>query len=185
MQNWNDNALARMPGVRDRTVRLRFDKDEGGFNLNMPTDIIGSIAERGREAAVELINRFVPAPADAAPTAGWDQQRWIRRDVLLRALNERMPGLIQALGGSIAHASSYEELTERSRQQAPPCHSGPLTRAETQALDALTDALRRLADAFGRDGASYPDAPFRSRCCGYGRPYRRTLPTPTSASCHV
>jgi len=160
MQNWNDNALARMPGVRDRTVRLRFNKDEGGFNLNMPTDIITTIAERGREAAVELINRFVPPSDDAPPTAGWDQQRWIRRDVLLRALNERMPGLIQALGSSIPHASSYQELTERSRQQAPPCHSDPLSPEEALALDALTEALLRVADAFAKNASHYANSPL-------------------------
>jgi predicted acylesterase/phospholipase RssA len=160
MQNWNDNALARMPGVRDRTVRLRFHKDEGGFNLNMPPDIISSIAERGREAADELIKRFVPASAGAPPAAGWDEQRWIRRDVLLRAFNERMSGLLQALGDDIPHASSYLQLTERARQQAPPCHDEPLTADEARALDALTDALRKVTDAFGADAPRYPNTPL-------------------------
>jgi predicted acylesterase/phospholipase RssA len=160
MQNWNDNALARMPGVRDRTVRLRFHPDEGGFNLNMPTDIISSIAERGREAAVELIKRFVPDAAGAPPTTGWDQQRWIRRDVLLRAFNERMPGLLQALGNAIPHASSYAQLTERAREQAPPCHDRALTADEIRALDALTDALRGLSDAFGASAQRYPNTPL-------------------------
>jgi len=160
MQNWNDNALSRMPGVRDRVVRLRFNKDEGGFNLNMPSDVIGSIAERGREAAAELIKRYVPLPAGAPQASGWDQQRWIRRDVLLRAFNERMPGLNQALGANISHASSYQELTARAKQQAPPCHAEPLTPEEAHALDALTDALRKVADAFGKDAPNYANAPF-------------------------
>jgi hypothetical protein len=160
MQNWNDNALARMPSVRDRVVRLRLHKNEGGFNLNMPADVMATIAGRGHDAAIELIKRYVPATDGAVSAAGWDQQRWTRRDVLLRALNERMAGLAQALGQNIPHASSYQELTERAGREAPPCHSAPLTREETEALDALTDALRRLADAFGRDGADYPYAPF-------------------------
>lgn len=160
MQNWNDNALSRMPGVRDRIVRLRFHKDEGGFNLNMPSDVIGSIAQRGHEAAGELIKRYVPFPAGAPPAEGWDQQRWIRRDVFLRAFNERMPGLAQALGASIAHASSYQELTARARQQAPPCHADPLTPEEAHALDALTDALRNAAEAFNKNAASYANAPL-------------------------
>jgi predicted acylesterase/phospholipase RssA len=160
MQNWNDNALARMPSVRDRVVRLRLHKNEGGFNLNMPADVMATIAGRGHDAAIELIKRYVPATDGAVSAAGWDQQRWTRRDVLLRALNERMAGLAQALGQNIPHASSYQELTERAGREAPPCHSAPLTREETEALDALTDALRRLADAFGRDGADYSDAPF-------------------------
>jgi predicted acylesterase/phospholipase RssA len=160
MQNWNNNALARMPGVRDRVVRLRLQKDEGGFNLNMPGNVMNEIVGRGRDAATEIIKRYVAAGVGARPAAGWDQQRWTRRDVLLRALNERMAGLAQALGQNIPHASSYQELTQRAAREAPPCHVAPLAREETEALDALTDALSRIAYAFGQNGAGYPDAPF-------------------------
>jgi len=71
-----------------------------------------------------------------------------------------MPGLIQALGSSIPHASSYQELTERSKEQEPPCHSGPLTSEETLALEALTDALRRVADAFAKNAPHYANTPL-------------------------
>ena len=40
MQNWNDNTQARSAGVRDRVVRVRLSKIEGGMNLNMPSDVI-------------------------------------------------------------------------------------------------------------------------------------------------
>jgi predicted acylesterase/phospholipase RssA len=160
MQNWNDNALSRMPGVRDRIVRLRLKKDEGGFNLNMDSDLIRGIAERGGNAAVELIERFVPAQPGAPPTQGWNQQRWVRRDVLLHALNDRMSGLAQALGENIPHASPYAELTGSAAHEAPPCHSAALTAVEIRALDALSDALRNLAQAFGRDARDYPNTPL-------------------------
>ena len=160
MQNWNDNALSRMPGVRDRIVRLRLKKDEGGFNLNMDSELIKGIAERGGNAAVELIERFIPAPPGAPPTAGWNQQRWVRRDVLLHALNERMPGLAQALGENIPHASSYDELTASAEQEAPPRHRAALTPTEIRALDALTDALRNVAQAFAKDAQDYPNTPL-------------------------
>lgn len=160
MQNWNDNALSRMPGMRDRIVRLRLKKDEGGFNLNMDSELIKGIAERGGNAAVELIERFIPAPPGAPPTAGWNQQRWVRRDVLLHALNERMPGLAQALGENIPHASSYDELTASAEQEAPPRHRAALTPTEIRALDALTDALRNVAQAFAKDAQDYPNTPL-------------------------
>jgi predicted acylesterase/phospholipase RssA len=159
MQNWNDNALSRMPGVRDRIVRLRLKDDEGGFNLDMGKTLIDRIAARGRAAAIELIERYVPQEDGAPPAPGWDQQRWIRRDVLIDALNERMAGLAQALRLDIPHASSYEELTTRAQAAAPPCHDNPLTAQETCSLDALTDALRAVAEAFGKSAAAYPNAP--------------------------
>ena len=46
MQSWNDNTLRRMPGVRDRVVRVRLDAGEGGINLNMEPEVIDRLAER-------------------------------------------------------------------------------------------------------------------------------------------
>jgi hypothetical protein len=54
MQNWNDNSLARMPGVRDRVARVRLNAKEGGMNLNMEARLIKNIAERGVQATKEL-----------------------------------------------------------------------------------------------------------------------------------
>jgi hypothetical protein len=71
-----------------------------------------------------------------------------------------MSGLAQALGESTPHASSYRELTMRARQEAPPCHAEPLTPEQAQALDGLTDALRKLAAAFGKDASHYANAPL-------------------------
>ena len=159
MQNWNDNALSRMPGVRDRIVRLRLNDDEGGFNLDMDRQLIERIAMRGRDAAVKLIERYVPQENAAASAPGWDQQRWIRRDVLIDALKERMAGLAQALRPSIPHASSYQELTARAQATAPPCHDHALTPEQVRSLDALTYALQDVAAAFSKSAEDYPNAP--------------------------
>ena len=48
MQNWNDNALSRMPGVRDRIARVRLQPTEGGLNLNMEGGVIQAVAEPWR-----------------------------------------------------------------------------------------------------------------------------------------
>lgn len=58
MQNWNDNTVRLMPGFRDRVARVRLEDGEGGMNLNMEPHIIEDLAERGEEAANELIRRF-------------------------------------------------------------------------------------------------------------------------------
>ena len=53
MQNWNDNALSRMPGVRDRIARVRLKPTEGGLNLNMEGDVIQAVAERAEALIAE------------------------------------------------------------------------------------------------------------------------------------
>jgi hypothetical protein len=62
MQNWNDNTLSRMSGVRDRVVRVRLADDEGGLNPNMPATLIQVVAARGGQAAQELIKKFLGPP---------------------------------------------------------------------------------------------------------------------------
>ena len=71
MQNWNDNTQARLAGVRDRVVRVRLEKNEGGMNLNMPKEVIEDVAKRGGEAADKLIARFLDSP----PPDGWGSMR--------------------------------------------------------------------------------------------------------------
>jgi hypothetical protein len=179
MQNWNDNTLARMPGVRDRVVRLRLKGDEGGMNLNMPPPLIAAIADRGKAAADAILARFLgtthsanaattkATPADAAlgPTAslknwqGWDFQRWVRLDVLLHTLADKTPGLLRSLSAPPPEASSYDKLLEASRTKVPPGHPHPLKPEEVEALQHLLGALRKVAEVFEARSDGYPNAP--------------------------
>ena len=58
MQYWADNAQSALPGYRDRIVEVRLRRDEGGMNLQMPTEVIFRAAEKGRQAAEQLEQRF-------------------------------------------------------------------------------------------------------------------------------
>src|SRR5882724_80557 len=99
MQNWNDNTQARSAGVRDRVVRVRLDENEGGMNLNMPNEVIRSVAMKGGQAADNIIARFLgPPPPDGWD--GWSAQRWARLDVFLYSLSQKIGGLLRALGPS-------------------------------------------------------------------------------------
>lgn len=71
MQNWTDNAQARMPGYRERIVRIAHFDDEGGMNLNMAAPAILSLAARGEAAGQRLVGRF-------ADGDGWENHRWVR-----------------------------------------------------------------------------------------------------------
>ena len=151
MQNWNDNALARMPGVRDRIARVRLNASEGGMNLNMEQTTIAAVATRGATAAAELIARFAAQPASDPETEGWDEQRWVRLCVLLKMIEERVPGLIAALDASVAHVTPYEVLVDRDwvqgKSSAPPGYESSLTAAEREAFRYVLEGLSRVVNA--------------------------------------
>jgi len=76
MQNWSDNTLSRLPGYRDRIRPVPLSVDEGGLNLNMPSEVIIELTKRGVAAGQELIDRFSSPPKE--PKMNWDNHRWVR-----------------------------------------------------------------------------------------------------------
>ena len=173
MQNWNDNTLARSAGVRDRVVRLRLKPKEGGLNLDMRPPLISAIATRGQEAAESLSRRFLPAKssppqqqgpvrvnllpgANGGPWQGWDFQRWVRLDVLIKTLGDKAPGLVHALSSETPYALSYDALLKKGQSQAPPGHAAPLSEAEAQGLADLLKALDRVSADVCNQTAKYP-----------------------------
>jgi predicted acylesterase/phospholipase RssA len=159
MQNWNDNTQARSAGVRDRVVRVRLEKNEGGLNLNMPNGVIGSVAKKGAEAADKIAARFLgPPPPDGWD--GWSAQRWARLDVFLYSLNQKVGGLLKALGPAIPHSNAYSALITQSKVAAPPGHKEPLTMAQAQALEELIRAIENAAEKFRISAPQYPSEPL-------------------------
>jgi predicted acylesterase/phospholipase RssA len=159
MQNWNDNVLSRMPGVRDRVVRVRLQGDEGGMNLNMPKQVIDAVSARGAEAAQGIIARFL-GPVPAGTWDGWSFQRWVRLDVLISALSQKTGGMERALGASVPHSVSYDDLIALSRLSAPPGHNAPVTSGQSDALRLLKEALEAIAQEFELHAADYPNSPI-------------------------
>jgi hypothetical protein len=159
MQNWNDNTQARSAGVRDRVVRVRLEKNEGGMNLNMPKAVIESVAKKGGEGADKIVDRFLSSqPSDGWD--GWSAQRWSRLDVFLYSLTQKIGGMKRALGSSVLHSKSYDELKIQSAVFAPPGRDAPLTSAQIIALNNLTNALDEVADVFATSAPGYPNAPL-------------------------
>jgi len=182
MQNWNDNMLSRMPGVRDRVVRVRLLDDEGGMNLNMEEGLILNIAGRGKEAARRLIRRFAEnahtdtdgTPSDHSSPAeevmgkeaasrtwpGWDFQRFVRLDVLLRTLADKAPGLRRALTAQVRHNTPYGDLIKRAGVEAAPGHLNAFDPNQEKALAALAHELAHAATTFETVAAGYPNEPI-------------------------
>jgi len=154
MQNWNDNALARMPGVRDRVARVRLTATEGGMNLNMPPKLIDKVARKGEDAAAELITRFAQRSASGAQAAGWDEHRLVRLGVFLKLLEARAPSVLMALGRDLPHATDFSALLAQAmhaevaadgKPNLPPGFETVLTPAQHQALVNAMQAVAELS----------------------------------------
>ena len=158
---WNDSTMMRMPGVRDRVVRLYLEPDEGGVNIRMPASRILHLGTTyGTPAARAFIARFL-----APGSRGWDEHRWVRFHCLLVSLRERIANFGKAadldrhampLGAQIEEARHEPPLAApKSRQPTLPSET-PLDAGQVRQLEGLVQALRALEDAF--QVAAQPDA---------------------------
>lgn len=156
MQNWNDVTLSRMPGVRDRVVRVRLEDHEGGMNLNMEAPVIQEVARRGRDAGHALVSRFAETGASGTPAPGWDEHRFVRLMTLLEAVNERIPNIWNALDSRAQHVTPLDALLLRmqalmdadGKPMAPPGFERPLTDEQRAAALQAVYALGDFARAF-------------------------------------
>lgn len=82
MQNWRDNQQCRLPGYRERIVRIALRPDEGGLNLNMPAATIERLFELGRRAGERINGDF-----------DFDAHRWRRYLASQEPLDEMLAGL--------------------------------------------------------------------------------------------
>lgn len=144
MQEWNDNTLSRMPGVRDRVVRIRLNEKEGGLNLNMDPEIITELASRGEDAAEMLIARFAPVHGSGTPAVGWDDQRWIRFGVLLDMLHKYFIGLGLTLSAENIHSTPFEELIRQGLKRQLPGEGNLLTPDQVTALLNVIESMKEF-----------------------------------------
>jgi predicted acylesterase/phospholipase RssA len=148
MQNWGDNVTSRLPGVRDRVVRVRLNPDEGGMNLNMPPETIAKVAARGGEAADELLKRFLP------PGCGWQDQRWIRFRVSLETLRARFLQITQVMDRVDPVTGSYDQLIDEAMLKRLDGEKGILAPQQGAALHNELSGMHALDNVFS---AATPD----------------------------
>jgi predicted acylesterase/phospholipase RssA len=87
MQNWTDNTQSRLPGFRDRIAHVSLTSEEGGLNLDMPTERITALSERGRAAGQMFVQRFGPAQIEPM---NWNNHRWVRYRTAVGAIEEML-----------------------------------------------------------------------------------------------
>ena len=129
---WNDMTMMRMPGVRDRVVRVMLTDEEGGVNIRMTGKQIRELAKTyGRKAAEDFIEKF------ARPgSPGWPEHRWVRFNRLLVALREQLDGIGFATRLD-RHTPSLRQQLEGAKTVAP--LRGP-TRLATKGAPAPSEA---------------------------------------------
>jgi predicted acylesterase/phospholipase RssA len=122
--NWADTELMAMPGYRDRIVHVKLASDEGGFNLNMPSQVIMRVSNRGKCAGELLAARFAPNPGKDPQTREdieltWDNHRWVRYRSVMTAL-EVVARRFRATWISESQPwRSYRELLTRNKDEKP------------------------------------------------------------------
>jgi predicted acylesterase/phospholipase RssA len=103
MEYWADDAQAAMPGYRDRIVEVHLHPDEGGMNLQMPSDVVVTTAEKGRQAA-EALAHF-----------DFDQHRWTRYLISMGRMQDAVTLMDDRYGHSKAGAhDGVRDLIDRA-----------------------------------------------------------------------
>jgi hypothetical protein len=161
MQNWSDNAQARVPGYRDRIVHVHLDHAEGGLNLDMDQEHILKLVELGRRSGERLAERFCSTGPDGHEMS-WDNHRWIRLRTTLALLDEHLQQLANAVDYAEAGDVSYAGLLGRGDGEQP-CSYEVTKRYRREAGVALRwirAFARRLDRSRGQTG--FPHA-FRDK----------------------
>ena len=119
--HWNDMTMMRMPGVRDRVVRVLLEEGEGGVNIKMSGEQIRDLAKNyGKPAADAFVKKFA---AEQSP--GWPEHRWVRFNRLLISLREQ----IECFGftaGLKHHTLPLEKQIDESVEKVGKEKEGPL-----------------------------------------------------------
>lgn len=151
-KDWRDNTTMRLPHMRNRIVRLMLRPDEGGLHIGMPRrQILDMAARYGTAAGRQFVERFIGAHGQIAPA--WQEQRWIRFNLIVNGLRERLAGLT-ADAAWAAHAQPLREAIDAAGRHGGPIRhreaqdadriAGEISTAQQRALHDVLDALEHL-----------------------------------------
>lgn len=156
MQNWRDLLQGRAPGHRDRVVQVEIAPSEGGMNLNMGKEALGSLSKKGAKAG-EALEDF-----------NFENHFWVRYRNLQAAAERYGLGLHRALATPPAGAEYAYERARKAGANAPP-YPYTVEQAEEAArrLNTLLAEMENWADWDGSLAKGAPNPP----------PHLRIVPT--------
>lgn len=133
-REWQDNLQGLLPGYRERIVHIALTEDEGGLNLEMPSDTIEALLAYGEQGG-EALTR----PIDAGGF-DFDDHQW-RRFLTLY-------GRLEDLMGEIHEC--WPKMKGDLRQYAKKPKSYDAPQVHKQAALKRMDELEALAAAWAR-----------------------------------
>lgn len=130
-QNYRDNTQSMLPSYRDRVVQVELAETEGGLNLAMTPETIAAVMQKGRAAGEALRDDF-----------DFDHHRWVRFQVLMAELEERLHEMQQTYKDA-----DYPALIRRAgvatQDGFPYPRSGPWTAEALRRLEELQALVER------------------------------------------
>ena len=160
MQNWNDATQSRLPGYRDRIVRIPLTPKQGGLNLNMPPDLVTFLSGQGTACADKLIEHFDVPPID--PTMNWENHRWIRIRSMLAAFEKMADQTLSACDGPENEDVSFETWLSELAADKTGKHEKLSYEASKPQLEAALktiDKLRQLKATWDDAGTAAKNSP--------------------------
>lgn len=144
-RNWVDASHLAVPGSRDRVVTIYHNAVEGGMNLNMPSEVITSLAQRGEGAGRRLVDWYAGDQPGVVDGPGWERHRWIRLRNSARGVAEWLTLFGDHWSSSAAGTPSYDELLARG--VAPSQGMYPIPEGDLAVATSKLEAIRAAAAA--------------------------------------
>jgi predicted acylesterase/phospholipase RssA len=162
-KDWDDDTAMRMPGTRDRIVRIYRKEEEGGLNLKITGDQIMDFASRyGQPAGRALVDKFSDRSDINRPSAGWNEHRWVRFNTFLVGMRERI-GSLKAAAETAAYCEPISQQILDATIERPLSGSDPagipLKGPQARDLGHLLAALEEVESAFGQATMPQPYKP--------------------------
>ncbi|MBI5279727.1 MAG: patatin-like phospholipase family protein [Burkholderiales bacterium] len=160
--SWRDRVSFRLPHVRNRVARLLLKPGEGGLNIAMPRDKILRMAhEYGTKVGQMFVERF--ADVDGKPSRDWGEQRWVRMQVMLEGLRERLEGFRTSAEWAKHTVPMSQAIREAIkvppvRDRRPDQHK-ELTPSQAKSLEQLLAAVQKLEVELDEAESSFSPVP--------------------------
>ena len=140
--DWSDRSSFRLPHVRNRVARLLLFGNEGGLHIGMPRDQILDMAHRyGTKAGRMFVARYTDEGGE--PSTAWREQRWVRLQLLIVGLRERLAGLAGSAGYA-SHGLPMAEAIARAEIDPPLRERDNSSLLKPEQADSLLDLLGEL-----------------------------------------